>query len=72
LDDATVLPLNECIVPAGINGPALVWVTSNNKSLDIDLEVRATQPVVAGPQLIFVDSEKEALGELVRKNTGSS
>jgi hypothetical protein len=70
LDVATVLPLNECIVPAGIDGPVLVWVTSDNTPLDSVLEVRATQQVVAGPQIIFVDSETEALGQLVR--SGSS
>lgn len=72
LDDAIVLPFDQCIVPSGINGPALVWVTSDNKPLDSVLEVRASQQVLAGPQITFIDSEKEALGELVRYNTGSS
>jgi hypothetical protein len=71
LDVATVLPLNECIVPKDINGPALVWVTSDDKPLDPTLEVRATQKVVAGPQIIFVDSQIEALGQLVHNNSRS-
>ncbi|KAN0140246.1 Ferritin-like domain containing protein [Lactarius tabidus] len=71
LDVATVLPLSECIVPKDINGPALVWVTSDDKPLDPTLEVRATQQVVAGPQIIFVDSQIEALGQLVHNNSSS-
>jgi hypothetical protein len=74
LNVSTALPLSKCIIPPGINGPALVWVTADSKPLDSTLEVRATQQVVAGPQIIFVDSQVDALGQLVRNNSshGSS
>jgi hypothetical protein len=67
-DVAIVLPADKCIIPGDINGPAVVFLTSDSEPLKNDVLKRASQPVLAGPTIIFVDSERETLGELVRDN----
>jgi len=62
------LPLSQCVVPDGTNGPVAVWITSNNTPLANDVTSRATDAQVAGPAIFFVDSQPEALGQLVRGN----
>lgn len=66
------LPLSQCVIPPGTNGPVAVWVTSNNTPLANDVTTRATDAQVAGPAIFFVDSEPEALVQLVRGNSTSS
>ncbi|KAK7019108.1 ferritin-like domain-containing protein [Favolaschia claudopus] len=61
------LPLASCNVPQGTNGPIAVWITKDNKPLSNDVTTRATDAQVAGPAIIFVDSQPEQLGQMVRK-----
>ncbi|KAJ7896001.1 ferritin-like domain-containing protein [Mycena olivaceomarginata] len=60
------LPLDQCNVPPGINGPVAVWVTSDSNPLINNVIDRDTTKQVAGPAFIFVDSQPEMLGQLVR------
>lgn len=60
------LPLSECIVPDGVNGVVALWITSDNQPLANNVIDRATNKQVAGPALIFVDSQSEMLGSMVR------
>jgi len=69
LDVAIVLPLDQCTIPGDINGPILIWVTSGTEPLSSNLQDRQSQSVVAGPQIAFVDSETETLGQVVRKSS---
>ncbi|KAJ7265892.1 ferritin-like domain-containing protein [Mycena haematopus] len=60
------LPLDQCNVPPGINGPVMVWVTSDDNPLVNNVIDRDTTKQVAGPAVIFVDSQSELLGQMVR------
>ncbi|KAJ7762761.1 ferritin-like domain-containing protein [Mycena maculata] len=60
------LPLSQCNVPPGINGPVAVWITSDDNPLANNVIDRATTQQVAGPAIIFVDSSPEMIGQLVR------
>jgi len=60
------LPLAQCNVPQGINGPVAVWITSDDNPLANNVVDRDTIKQVAGPAIIFIDSQPETLGQLVR------
>jgi uncharacterized membrane protein YgcG len=60
------LPLAQCVVPQGINGPVALWITSDAQPLANNVVDRATTQQVAGPGIIFIDSQPEMLGQLVR------
>ncbi|KAJ7444762.1 ferritin-like domain-containing protein [Mycena galericulata] len=66
------MPLAQCVVPPGINGPVSVWITSDNNPLINNVVDRATTQQVAGPAIFFVDSSPEMLGQLVRVTSSSS
>ncbi|KIM25177.1 hypothetical protein M408DRAFT_220890 [Serendipita vermifera MAFF 305830] len=63
---ALSLPINECIVPEGLDGPVWIWITSDNQPLNTNIHVRATDKIIAGPTAAFIDSRSNALGALVR------
>ncbi|KAJ6574140.1 ferritin-like domain-containing protein [Mycena capillaripes] len=65
------LPLAQCNVPAGTNGPVALWITSDATPIPNDVVARATVPTVAGPAVFFVDSVPDALSQLVR-STGTA
>ncbi|KAJ7163807.1 ferritin-like domain-containing protein [Mycena crocata] len=66
------LPLAECVVPDGINGPVALWITNDAQPLVNNVINRATTQQVAGPGILFIDSQPEMLGQLVRgSGTGS-
>ena len=62
------LPLKDCIVPQGINGPVVIWITSDEQPLLNDVRDRATAQLIAGPTIAFVDTQPEQLGQLARLN----
>ncbi|EGO01538.1 hypothetical protein SERLA73DRAFT_176866 [Serpula lacrymans var. lacrymans S7.3] len=67
-------PMGNCMVPEGINGPAVMFITSDSQPLLNNVRDAATSSIVAGPALVFIDSQQESLGKLVRpgSNTTSS
>ncbi|KAL0949050.1 hypothetical protein HGRIS_009143 [Hohenbuehelia grisea] len=65
------LPLSQCVVPEGINGPVAIWVTSDGQPLINNVRDRATSQLVAGPTYAFIDTEPQALGQLVKSSSGS-
>ncbi|KAI0366351.1 hypothetical protein BV20DRAFT_650824 [Pilatotrama ljubarskyi] len=68
------LPLDQCVVPDGIEGPVAIFVTSDDQPLNNNVRDRANQPVVAGPTMAFIDTQKQLLGQLVlaaSSNSGS-
>jgi len=67
------LPLGECVVPTGVNGPVVLFVTRDSQPLLNNVIDRGTSQVVAGPTIAFIDTEPEMLGALVRNagNPGS-
>ncbi|GJJ07683.1 hypothetical protein Clacol_001888 [Clathrus columnatus] len=67
---ALVLPFQQCIVPPGINGPVALFITSNNDPLLNNVVDRATNTLVAGPAMAFIDSASpEAVVNLVRPSS---
>jgi hypothetical protein len=65
------LPINECVVPKGINGAVAIWITSDDQPLNGGVVDRQSNAVVAGPLMTFIDVEVDIIGESIRK-TGSS
>lgn len=66
------LPINECVVPEGINGPVAIWVTSDDQPLINNVRDRATTQIVAGPALAFIDTKPQLIGQLVRGASAGS
>lgn len=65
------LPLSQCVVPQGINGPVALWITSDSQPLVNDPINRATDKLVAGPTIAFIDTVPQILGQLARTLGGS-
>ncbi|KAJ7725066.1 ferritin-like domain-containing protein [Mycena metata] len=66
------LPLASCNVPQGINGPVALWITSDQQPLANNVVDRATTQQVAGPAILFIDSQPEMLGAMVRGSSSGS
>ncbi|KAF7331654.1 hypothetical protein MKEN_00045100 [Mycena kentingensis (nom. inval.)] len=66
------LPIEDCVVPPGVNGPVAIWITSDNNPLANNVVDRDSVKQVAGPDIIFIDSVPETLGQLVRGSGTSS
>lgn len=66
------LPLDECVVPPGINGPVAIWITSDSNPLINNVIDRDTTKQVAGPAITHVDSNPDLLSELVRSPSGTA
>ncbi|GAA6064493.1 hypothetical protein JCM10212_002381 [Sporobolomyces blumeae] len=61
---AYVFPAQSCYVPPGINGPVLVYLTNTSTPLATNILVQNSVQIVAGPGLIFVDSQTTLLSSL--------
>lgn len=67
------LPYNACNVPASVNGPVAIWVTTDVTPMAGNVVDRdASKFLVAGPALAFIDIKPEALGALVRTSSSGS
>jgi len=60
------LPMSQCVVPEGINGPVAIWVTSDGQPLLNNVRDRAQNKIVAGPTLAFIDTKPQMLGQVAR------
>jgi hypothetical protein len=60
------LPLKDCVIPQGINGPVVIWITSDGQPLLNNVRDRATSQLIAGPTIAFVDAQPQLLGQLGR------
>ncbi|KAG6840635.1 hypothetical protein C0991_005400 [Blastosporella zonata] len=66
------LPLSQCVVPSGINGPVALFVTSDGNPLVNNVRDRAQNKIVAGPTLAFIDTQPEMLGQMARTDTAAT
>jgi hypothetical protein len=66
------LPFDNCVVPAGINGPVAIFVTSDGQALANNVRDRATTQLVAGPLMAFIDTQPQMLGQLARTGSDGS
>ncbi|KIM42880.1 hypothetical protein M413DRAFT_10301 [Hebeloma cylindrosporum] len=62
------LPFDNCVVPAGINGPVAIFITSDGQPLINNVRDRATTQLVAGPTMAFIDTKPQMLGQISRLN----
>lgn len=67
---AKVLPINECIVPEGIQGAVSIIITKDNNPLLSNVVDQDQTTTVAGPDIIFVDfgTPAQQLTQLVLKS----
>jgi hypothetical protein len=75
LPNSIALPMDECCIPDNVKGPVAVWITNDSQPLNANVLQRATDKVIAGPDIVFADdSEKNNLGigSLLRSDKGSS
>jgi hypothetical protein len=70
----TAIPLafNQCIVPAGINGPVAIFITTDGQPLANNVVERATTQLLAGPLMTFIDNAPSAFGQSIRTATSGS
>jgi uncharacterized membrane protein YgcG len=66
------LPLNQCVVPQGLNGAVAIFITSDDQPLNGGVIDRQSNAIVAGPLLTFIDIEEDDISVLVRNKGGSS
>jgi len=66
------LPLSQCVVPDGINGPVALFVTSDSQPLINNPIDRAVDKLVAGPTIAFVDTQPQLLGQMARTLSGTN
>jgi len=66
------LPYNQCVVPQGINGPVALFVTSDSQPLAANVVQQATTQLIAGPAMLYVDSQPDLLSQMVRTGSGGS
>ncbi|OSX60509.1 hypothetical protein POSPLADRAFT_1066760 [Postia placenta MAD-698-R-SB12] len=65
-------PLNNCVVPSGINGPVAVFVTSDDQPIDANIREQNDNTLVAGPAMVFVDTMSDALAQAAKGSVSSS
>ena len=68
---AIVLPFNQCVVPSGINGPVAVFITSDQQPLANNVRDQATDKIIAGPTMAFIDTKPEMISQMVRKGSNN-
>ncbi|RDX53050.1 hypothetical protein OH76DRAFT_65404 [Lentinus brumalis] len=66
------LPIDQCIVPQGVEGPVGIFITADNQPLNNNVRDRATQAVLAGPTMAFIDTQKQLLSQLALAASGDS
>jgi len=65
------LPLSQCVVPGGSNGPMAIWITSDSQPIANDVVNRTPNSIVAGPTIMYVDTSGQMLSQMV-VNGGNS
>jgi hypothetical protein len=66
------LPINQCVVPAGVNGPVVIFISTDGQPLLNDVIDRGTAQIVAGPTMAFIDTQQQMLGMLARNPNNNS
>jgi hypothetical protein len=61
------LPLNECVVPEGVNGPVALFITSDAQPLANNPRDRADNKMIAGPTMAYIDTTNQMVASLARK-----
>jgi hypothetical protein len=67
---AISLPIDECVVPAGIDGVVYLYVTNTTQPIQPNLANQFQQSIVAGPTIAFIDSKANSLSQLLVSGSG--
>lgn len=59
------LPISQCVVPGGVNGPIAVFITNDTQPIANDAVNRTPNSLVAGPTILYVDTATQTLGQFV-------
>ena len=65
------LPLDQCVVPSGINGPVAIYITSDGQPLLNNIIDQATNSIVAGPTMAFIDTEVDEISTFILSSSSS-
>jgi len=69
---AQVQPINNCVVPTSSpNGPAYIFITDDMQPLTSNVVIQNGAEIKAGPAIVFLDQQPDALGALVTGKTGT-
>jgi hypothetical protein len=63
---ALSFPIKDCTVPSGINGPVAIFLTKDPSPLPADINKQNATLIIAGPTIVFLDTQSDALGALAR------
>ena len=68
------LPFDQCVVPANVNGPVALYITSDGQPLANNVYDQAADKIIAGPTMAYIDTVPEQLASLALRHymrTGS-
>ena len=66
------LPFSQCVVPDGINGPVAIFITSDAQPLNNNIRDQATDKIIAGPTMAFIDTSPEMISSLARGGSAAA
>jgi rubrerythrin len=74
--NAAVFPIDQCVVPQGLEGPVYIYVTNSTQPLLNSQQNQNVGSIVAGPTGAFIDTRQESASALFKSggqlNPGSS
>ncbi|CUA69560.1 hypothetical protein RSOLAG22IIIB_08567 [Rhizoctonia solani] len=74
--NAAVFPIDQCVVPQGLEGPVYIYITNSSQPLLNSQQNQNVGSIVAGPTGAFIDTRKESASALFKSggqlNSGST
>ncbi|KAJ1308835.1 hypothetical protein OPQ81_004523 [Rhizoctonia solani] len=63
---AAVFPIDQCVVPQGLEGPVYIYITNSSQPLLNSQKNQNVGSIVAGPTGAFIDTRKESASALFK------
>jgi hypothetical protein len=63
---AAVFPIDQCVVPQGLEGPVYIYITNSSQPLLNSQQNQNVASIVAGPTGTFIDTRQETASKLFR------
>jgi len=61
-------PVDNCVIPDGVpDGPLFIFITDDMQPLASNVVIQNAAEIKAGPAIVFVDQQPNALGDLLHK-----
>lgn len=75
--NAAVFPIDQCVVPQGLEGPVYIYITNSSQPLLNSQQNQNVASIVAGPTGAFIDTRQESASALFKSggqlnNSGST